>query len=309
MAVSRFAIRAATDAFSLLKRWVGGGMAECSEERLVFRFEIDEPVDIDALGDGFVALAAQFRRHLNQIGADPKQVPARLVVTDLRSGSVEFEIALPIVTMVAQAAMAVDYSLIWASFFEKIGNSISYLGGMAPRPANFDREDAKDFHSFLGVVQGKRKPGLNMRRAKFHGKTKSRETIAEFEFDEGALANAGMQLAVDMDEVPIAEISVTKNHRMERSVPFVWYRTDREKGKSAGQTSDRGIVTKVTDRPLPVYFASDMKNQKNSMIKTEHNPFSVVYIVDVSVEYSEADEPRTYTITNIHKVVTGGDSD
>jgi hypothetical protein len=147
-----------------------------------------------------------------------------------------------------------------------------------------------------------------MRRAKFHQRSGRRETLAEFDFNEQDLSNAHMKLGTDLiDLEQNGDASPNHRHKTESHVPFIWFRTDRDKGRASGQTSDRGIIAKVSDRPLPVYFASEVENQKDMMVKSKANPFSVVYLIDASVEYDEKDNPRSYTILNIHKIIDGGE--
>ena len=86
-------------------------------------------------------------------------------------------------------------------------------------------------------------------------------------------------------------------------MPFIWFRTDREKGKAGGQTSDRGIVAKITDKTLLVFFASEIENFKDKMVKVRNNPFDLVYTVDVAIELDEEGEPKSYTILNIHETI------
>ena len=66
---------------------------EFGEDRLKFRLSSDDAVELDALGEGFAGLARQFRRHLTDSGLDPDQVPAKLFVTNVKSSSIEFELA------------------------------------------------------------------------------------------------------------------------------------------------------------------------------------------------------------------------
>ena len=89
-------------------------------------------------------------------------------------------------------------------------------------------------------------------------------------------------------------------------VPFIWHRTDRDKAKTSGSTSDRGVISSVWEKPLPVYFASNMEKAKHEMNMQDRNPFELVYIVDVFVAYDE-DTPKIYTITDVKGSVHGED--
>ena len=290
--------------------WLWGAIMpdEYGDERMVITFSSDDPIELDKLGESFGGLARQYRRHLQSEDIDPDAVPAKLFVTSAKSGSIEFEVA-PLLSLYRSLTSAVDGIVIWSDFFERVQNTLGYLSGSKSRPSGYNREDARDFDAFLNVVAGKRGGRLSAKRAKFHQKTGQRELLAEFDFTEQDVANAHMQLAKDLTENRETPEAVHPDtHEVEMNVPFIWFRTDRERGRSSGQTSDRGVVAKITDKPLPVFFASEMENQKDQMIKTKNNPFALVYIVDVSVSYDEEKDPKRYTIMNIHQVIDGDSS-
>ena len=274
---------------------------EYGDDRLIFRLQSDDKIELDNLGEGFAGLARHFRRYLEDSGINPSEAPSKLFVTDLKSGSVEFELAT-LASLYIYATAAADGVVIWSEFYERIHRVFDYLAGRAPRPSNYTRHDARDFDAFLRTIAGKKGARLNVRKARFSQTDGRRKTIAEFDLDEQDVANAHMKLGVDLSDFDAnAEPETSNNtHKLENNVPFIWFRTDREKGKSSGQTSDRGIVATVSDRPLPVFFASEMENQKDQMIKTRANPFKIVYTVDVAVEYDEEENPKSYTILTIH---------
>ena len=276
---------------------------EYSDDRLVFKLSSEDAVELDKLGDGFVGLAREFDRHLAEAGVDRAGPQAKLYVTNTRYSSIEFELATPSGFFLAAQA-AIGGAVVWAEFYDRVKAALEYLANKAPRPSTFDHIEAKNLDAFLRTVAGKRGAHINVRRARYHHKTKRRETVAEFEFTEQDMANAQMTLAREIGRAPEpALLESPKKSSTEYGVPFIWHRTDREKGKATGQTSDRGIVAKITERALPVFFASEIDNYKDQMVKTKTNPFDLVYLVDVAVSYEDDGEPKSYTILNIHNVI------
>jgi hypothetical protein len=276
---------------------------EYSEDRLVFRLSSDDAVELDQLGEGFGGLARNFKRYLEGERVDPKEVSSKLFVTELKTGSVEFEVAA-LASLYTYASSSANGYLVWTQFYDRVRENLEYLAGRIPRPAKYTQEDASDFDSFLKAISGKRGAHLNVRRAKFHKKDGAREILSEFDFNEKDVANANFTLQSDLDNFGSYNVvEPPSKTKTERNVPFIWFRTDREKGKAIGQTSDRGIVAKISDKPLPVFFASEIDNFKDQMNKTKSNPFDLVYLVDVGVELSETGDPRSYTILNIHRTV------
>ncbi len=278
--------------------------SEHSDDRLIFKLEADGLFDLDEIGAGFTALAHQFRRYLIERGVKPDDVPSKLLVTDLKSGSIELEVAAHMVAAYPAIFPFIYHGVIWTEFFERIAHAMHYLtGGTSKRPDNFDLVDASDFNAFLSAVMGKKSAKLGVKRAVFRKTEGDRQITASLEFDDKALSTAGMTLARELSASPTPSVPKSASITTERNAPFIWFRTDREKGRPAGQTSDRGIVAKISEKPLPVYFASEVDSLKDQMTKIKSNPFDLIYVVDVAVEHGERGEPKAYTILNIHKII------
>jgi|GEM_PF-3306283 len=282
---------------------------EYGDDRLVITLRSDDAVELERLGESFGGLARQFRRHLEDEGVDPTEAPSKLLVTGVSQSSIEFELAT-LVALYSYATAGADGFLIWQGFYHRIRGVREYLVGHAPRPPHYTRQDARDLNAFFNVVASKKGSSVKIRRAKYHKRDGRRETLAEFDLDEQDVVDAHVQLGADMSDFDqSADNAPPPRHRLENNVPFIWYRTDREKGKAKGFTSDRGVIAKVSEKPLPVHFASEIENQKDMMTKAkDRNPFSLVYLVDVAIEVEDEDTPRSYTILNIHQII-GGDED
>ena len=123
---------------------------EYGDDRLTFRLCSREAVELDNLGDAFAGLARQFRKHLAENGIDQNDLPSKLFVTDIRSGSIEFEVASA-VGLLYVATQAADQIVIWADFYQRIRDSFEYLARRIPRPSHYTRDDAKDYDAFLRV--------------------------------------------------------------------------------------------------------------------------------------------------------------
>jgi hypothetical protein len=278
--------------------------AEIGDQRIGFHLEADDPFELDGLGEAFAGLARQYEKLLEQSGIEKGQAPAKLYVTRIRSGSLSFEIGTTLLAAYSAVQAIADNTVLFDNFYKRLKAYFEYFAGRAERPNDLTRADAEDYDSFLQTVSGKRGARLKIRRAYYRKETQRSRVVTAFEFDPTELATAGVRLASELgqssdDELPKPD----KNHRMERNVPFIWHRTDREKGKAKGATSDRGIIAKVSDKPLPVYFPSESDEAKQRMTKVKRNPFDLVYLVDVLVEYDDQDEPITYTVTDLRRII------
>jgi len=62
----------------------------------------------------------------------------------------------------------------------------------------------------------------------------------------------------------------------------------------------------IYEKPLPVYFISDLDQQKIRFIihDEKRNPLKVSFNVDVNVEKDRNNTPKFYRIVNVHEIYT-----
>lgn len=276
---------------------------EYLEERIFFKLCSAEDIEAERLGDAFVALAREYELHLADSGVSTDQVPAKLFVTRVRTGSIEFDIATVFALYMA-AQGAADGFVIWAEFFERIKKTLSYLTGRGARPPSYNPKSAENFNAFLNTIAGQKGSSLRTGRGVYYEKTDEREVFSAIDLTEHDLVHAQMTLIQDLANFSVDDDATqVARHVTEPNVLFIWYRTDRDKARSRGQTSDRGIVAKISTKPLPVYFQSTVDNYKDRMNQEKYNVFNVIYMVDVSVEYDSNGSPKSYTILNLHRTI------
>ena len=170
-------------------RWIRGAWMPkpASDDRLIVRFDLDDPMDLDDLSEGFIALSRQYRKMLGQRGITEDQAPTRLLVTRLESGSLETEIAFW--SLVGWSVVqSMDASLIMSDFATRIRGAIAHFAGHGGRPPVLDQSDVSDFEKFIKPLAGRRNSKLTIRTATFREKTGDHEIHASYEFDEKDLA-------------------------------------------------------------------------------------------------------------------------
>ena len=92
-----------------------------------------------------------------------------------------------------------------------------------------------------------------------------------------------------------------------KSVLMYFYQTNVDDPKSTGRTGDKAIIRAIRDKPLPVYFVSELDQQKIKymMADPDTNPFKASFVVDVNVETDRNDIPRIYRIMHVHEIISG----
>jgi hypothetical protein len=269
------------------------------EDRMVLRLDPGGPMELTGLTDSFAALARIYERHHR-----PADGPApKLYVTRLETGSVIAEI-VPLVMMMGTMIPVADSAMTVADFTRRVWKGIKAFSGddgAAPPPP---REDVSDLREFIKPLTGKRGASLGIKHARFVQRDGQRETVAEFSFDDGDLNRA----AVNMDEaLSIPESAETptppEQQRNVKEVLLYFEQASRAPGREYGRTADRAVVPDVfPDKPLPVYFRKSITDIKMRMVRSDENPLTNMFIVDVHVQYVNG-EPKAYIVTDLHGVI------
>ncbi|MFM8745572.1 MAG: hypothetical protein ACKOED_02735, partial [Aestuariivirga sp.] len=267
-------------------------------DRIVIELDPGQPIELGDLSESFAALARIYERHYRPNG----ESAPKLYVTKLETGSVIMEVAPYAIIMGAIAAM--DGTQIVADFTNRIWRGIKAFSTPAtesPRLEPPSDDDARDLREFVKPLLGKKGAELGVKHARYR-KTE-RETVVEYEFDEAELNRAAINIDNHVMHPPLFPL---KDHdapkqMTQREVMLFMQQANRSPGKEAGRTGDRGIIPEVVDKPLPVYFKGGFGRLKEQMTK-DVNPLTSTFVVDVIVQYVN-EEPRAYTVFNIHQAI------
>src|SRR5690606_9062787 len=123
-----------------------------------------------------------------------------------------------------------DGFVIWADFYDRVRRTLLYLSGRGSKPDDYNREAARNFGAFLGTIGGKKGARLSIKRAKYVERSGDREIIAEIDFNEPDITEATTKVTQDIMEALPAPEEKQGTYKTEIKVPFIWFRTDRDKG-------------------------------------------------------------------------------
>ena len=250
-------------------------------------------MELTDLTDSFSALARIYERHYRKNG---EEAP-RLYVTKLQTGSIIAEIA-PFTALMAQTLTALDYAMVVADFSERISRVIRAFSNNGEKPDVQNRDEARDFGLFLKPLKGRNGAKLGITHASFEKRTGEDYIKAEYKFEDREINLA----AVNIEEAlkPQSQIKEAHPERIRPEVALVIKRAEDGPGKETGRTGDRGIVDEVSDKALPVYFRKSAQDIKQKMMKGDKNPLTHTFIVDVSVQFDESENPSGYIVTDVH---------
>ncbi len=269
---------------------------EVSEDRVIIRFDIKEPLELGDLTEGLVALENQYHKALDAQGVDKKDVKAKLYITKLKTGSIETELAFWLLVG-GMAFQAMDYTNIAIEFSERIRKAVDFLSGKSKAKApTLDKDDLDDLERIIRPVAGKKGAGFSVKRIKLHKKSGDREFLAEYDFGEHDLSNAMMNIGKERDQL---EDKAKPKHHIEKNALLIFHQTNKGEAKSKGRSYDLAVIAKISDKPLPVFFPTENSTIKHKMTRITTNPLFTGFMVDVDVQY-DGDKPAVYTVMEIH---------
>lgn len=287
-------------------------MADTSEEdqdRLVLKIDPVGPVEVSDLTGSFAALARLYERHY-RAGGEPAP---KLYVTKLQSGSIIAEIA-PYAVLLGAIVATMDTTMIVADFSRRLNKGLrafsdpsSAADTPGPEPTN---EDASDLKEFVKPLAGKKGASLGIKHARYVSKTEKKITVAEYVFDEMDINRATINID---DKLSLTDIGIEvqleagaigpETSDMRREVTLVFEQASRKPGREKGITGDRGIISEISPKSLPVYFKKRIQGLKDQMVKGDVNPLTNnAYVVDVHVT-KIGGEPKAYNIMNLHTIM------
>lgn len=283
--------------------------ADEAPDRIVIRLDAGGPIEVGDLTGSFAALARLYERHYRHDG-DPAP---KLYITRLETGSIIAEIT-PLIVLLGAVVTAMDHAMVVPDFTRRLINGIKAFSSPSeasevpgPPPS---KEDASDLREFVRPLAGKSGATLGIKHARFVRDDGERRTIAEYIFDEAEInrATINMENVIAEPDVPAIIDLARAPEGIETSailqeVPLLFEQATRRPGRERGRTGDRGIISEVSPKALPVYFRRSVQNLKEQMVRGETNPLTdMAYIVDVYVIRVDG-EPKGYMVTAVHATI------
>lgn len=283
------------EAILFLANW-GLGRPLSVQHSVTVKFDVDGPVELDGLVEGFSALSSQYKRTLADHGYEGEKTNVRLYVTRISDGCVEAELTV-YALLFAHVIQAMDYANIISDFTHKMGKLVGRLGNKNADTSGLSVQDLRDVDKFLDTVAEHPNPQISLRKARYIEENGERRKEIEFEydFDSDTVINASKSA-----KKALASLKDREQHKIRRNVLLVWHQTNRDRAKSSGRTGDKAIIQSISDKPRPVFFPVGANSIKHEMTHTEENPlYGRGYMVDVDVEYFDED-PKAYTVMELH---------
>jgi hypothetical protein len=288
--------------------------AGMSGARIQLHLDVHEPIELMDLTMSFQAIAFEYRKHLfdhvRDRGNKPNEADVKLFLTKIESNCILAELG-GAVAILGSLFNLMDYVNIFKDFTMHLKNGIDYFKGIGvsgiadPKNIPYSKAECGRFADLLDVVAKNKEGNLGIKVIEYSDGPEDSKLHLKIGFssEEAYTARKGALIAQKALEY--------KGEADFRSVLMYFFQTNTDEPKSAGRTGDKAIIKSISDKPLPVYFVSEMDQQRimYTLSDPKVNPFKASLIVDVNTETDRNDIPRFYRIVHVHEIIPGDDDE
>lgn len=222
-------------------------------------------------------------------------------VKEVRAGCVEADLIAVVAPVIASGSLPgiidiIDKGQILHKFVDDLRGRITQYFTPGGRDETATRSDLADFHKTVGAIVADPAAAIRIEAAEFVDG--ERKITSRFRFSAEEARVAQKQIAEHRAELD----GTTATDHSRVLLQFV--RPSVETGKPGRKTGERGIITKIHPRALPILYASDMAEQRiRSEFLEQGNMFKRLFDVDVNVELNASKKPKAFRIVHVHSVI------
>lgn len=292
----------------------GNGMSGVSEDRIEIHFDVHQPVELVELTLTFQGLARDYKKFLfekirsegGKIGSDD----VRLYITKIESNCILAELAGGSAILGTYFTL-LDYQNIFVEYVRNFRSVTDYYRSLTrlENPQSEQIETTKTHAQAIAdlmAVVAKNVGGKFALRARAGSETPGGSKVyleVELTCEEAAETQRGALIAQK-----VLEYRGDADHK---NVLMYFQRISTDDAKSDGRTDDRAIIRSISEKALPIHFASGLDQERINDLKSDphSNPFKAAYRVDVNVETNRKDVPVFYRVVHLHEIIPEEDDD
>jgi hypothetical protein len=252
-----------------------------------YEFKNSQPLELETLTESMQGLSGAYRRYLLDAQIPLPTTEAKLIVTDIRSGSI-------VLDLVAMAVMAIPYiepAVTIVSFGDYLGKALRFFT-QADRepPVNLSPEAAAYMGDAIAPVANDNGSNLILSRSQIHGPLIQFTQVIHMNPPQAQRAQGQIEQFVKKARQP--------ESRTHRHVLMRWHQARNELGVLRG---DRAIIESISPRDVATrIYDPEIKAQ---MLGGPHeNPFREAFVVDVHVETVNG-RPTLYVVDVLHETM------
>jgi hypothetical protein len=262
----------------------------------------------------FQGLGRDYRRFLfDKVKAEGGKIgdeDVKLYITKIESNCILAQLA-GASHIVGAYFTLLDYQNIFIDYIKHFDVLVNYFRSLAKakelQAADIEctKAGAQAIESLMALVAGTKKGKFALRARAGSESAGGNKVYAEVELTslEAAEAQRGALIAQK-----VLDYRGDADHK---NVLMYFQRTSTDEAKAQGRTDDKAIIQDISDKPLPVHFASQLDQARINDLKSDPhaNPFKAAYRVDVNVETDRKGVARFYRVIHLHEILPEEDED
>jgi hypothetical protein len=272
---------------------------ELGEPYIRLTLDVPEAVELGDFVGTFTALASEFERYVQ--AQDPKAAgQATLFVREVRQGSIIADL-VPWVSMLSGVVEAMDKVMVVEDFVRRYGERIGIFRRPAPLvPPETRSGELRDFAEQVAAIANN--PGSSLEIAAIEIEDGDHKVKSAFRFKTSEAREV-----TDRLEAYRQQIEQRTDEPIQR-VLMHFTRTDVGTPAVGQNTGERVKIEALSDRSLPLVYASELAEQriKHEITEAEDNVYKKGFMVDVVVETRNG-RPAAYKVVTVHQVIDLGE--
>lgn len=257
--------------------------------RIVIEIHNSDPLDLHDFTASLTGLAREHEATFRRLRPDLDSEESRLLVMDVRKGSIVIELAATLAPFVAP----IELTNTAVSFVKNMKAAIGILalpgGRLSPEEATTQR--LKNFGDAVAAVANDTSGHLDIR-----AKLKDGEALEEFRITKIEAVNVVANAAAQRREI---EQPGSATHR---KVLLRLHQSSLDELKTGKKTAEKGVVERVDDKPRPLVYVSDLAGQQIKSAIVAGSPWTKGFIVDLDVE-TVGGRPKVYRVLEVHEII------
>jgi hypothetical protein len=261
---------------------------------ILLTLDTERPIEIDDFVSAFTSLSSQYQKFVRtnypNVSSD-----ADIYVTEIRPGSIVADLIAWATSTLAPVAEDLQRQII-QNFVRYMGARLSTYFTTGGRDPQANRSDLSDFMGSVEAIANDPNGSSKIEAVIF--KDEKKQILAAIKFDTGQARVAKTEIEHHVLEI---EHKTATDYKRVLMVFVQSNIKDTELGKRSGE---RVVIESISDRDLPVIYASDLAEQriKHEIREADDNVFKKGFVVDVNVELRN-ERPVAYRVTNCHQVI------
>ncbi len=267
---------------------------------IMLRLSTKQPIELGDFVGAFTALAKEYERFVRTEHPDLLD-QSTIYVKQVKEGSIEAELWSAAVMAGGLAITHMDQLLILEQFVKQYGVRLGSFFSEGGRLAGAAKSELNDFMRQVSAIANDPNGTAEIAAATYEDK--QRQIRAAVKFTTPQAKTATKQIEAQKREME------NKSEADHERVLMRFVRPSIEKVSSHRRTGERALIESVHDKPLAVFYASDLARERiqHEMKDGEGNIFRLLFDVDVNVEMSKG-KPIAYRVMAVHDI-TDADED